>query len=288
MGAVPSRPDPSVPLLLVDGHNLLWRATFGFPAKIESKDKTRDITGLFGFFALLRVAVREELPHPPEIIVVFDGQHGTAARKATDVSYKAQRPIDENAMAPIRQLPAVKDALDKHGIAWVELDDQEADDVIATLAAADLDRRVYIMSGDRDFYQLIDERVTVLNTAMHRGKRHVNAQAVLAKFRVTPAQWADFRAMTGDPADNIPGVRGIGPGTAATLLADGQTLETLHENGRMSGSRTAALSDAWNDVLRWRTMIRLNQALPLDIKPTGEPSAPLPTPAAVVEAIGQW
>ncbi|BCY11046.1 5'-3' exonuclease H3TH domain-containing protein [Actinoplanes sp. L3-i22] len=288
MGAVPSRLDPSVPLLLVDGHNLLWRAFFGFPAKIMSKDKTRDITGLFGFFALLGVAIREELPHPPEIIVVFDGEHGTAARKATDVSYKAQRPVDEDAMAPILQLPAVKDGLDTHGIAWAEIDDQEADDVIATLAAADAARRVYIMSGDRDFYQLIDERITVLNTAMHRGKRHIDEQTVLAKFKVTPAQWADFRAMTGDPADNIPGVRGIGPGTAATLLADGQTLETLHENGRMSGSRTAALSAAWDDVLKWRAMIRLNRGLPLDIKPTAEPSALLPTPAAVVEAIGRW
>ena len=72
---LPSAPNVP-PLLLVDGHNLLWGATFGFPAEIRSRDKTRLLTGLFAFFALLRVAIREDLTDAPEVIVVCDGQYG--------------------------------------------------------------------------------------------------------------------------------------------------------------------------------------------------------------------
>ncbi|MFE0307541.1 flap endonuclease, partial [Amycolatopsis sp. NPDC058986] len=70
-----------VPLLLVDGHNLLWRAAFGFPAAIRSRDKSRDLTAEFGFFALLRVAIREEMPTPPEVLVVVVGGHRAGGRR---------------------------------------------------------------------------------------------------------------------------------------------------------------------------------------------------------------
>lgn len=70
------------PLLLVDGFNVLWAGTFGFPAEIRSRDKTRELTGLFAFFALLRATIRDDLDvNPPEVVVVFDGEHGSAARR---------------------------------------------------------------------------------------------------------------------------------------------------------------------------------------------------------------
>lgn len=116
-----ARDDP--PLLLVDGHNLLWGATFGFPAPIYSRDKTRLLTGLFAFFALLRAAIRDDVPGAgPEVIVVFDGEHGTTARKQAHDGYKASRPIDEQALAPLLFLPDVKRGLDHCGIAWIELE----------------------------------------------------------------------------------------------------------------------------------------------------------------------
>ncbi|MBM7788788.1 5'-3' exonuclease [Tenggerimyces flavus] len=82
-----------VPLLLVDGHNLLWRAWYGFPARIRNRDKTRDVTGVFGFFALLRVATRD-LPDQPEIVVVFDGENAWGERQEIHPQYKAHRPTD--------------------------------------------------------------------------------------------------------------------------------------------------------------------------------------------------
>ncbi|WP_433530301.1 5'-3' exonuclease [Micromonospora sp. CA-263727] len=285
---LPSAPEPC-PLLLVDGHNLLWGATFGFPAEIRSRDKTRLLTGVFAFFALLRVAIRDDLTHQPEVIVVFDGQYGGSDRKELDPSYKAQRPTDEAALAPIQFLPDVKRGLDQHDIAWTELDHAEADDVIATLAhRTPPPREIVIMSRDRDYYQLVTDRVRVLNTKMHPGKRYIDPTDVYARHQVTPAQWADFRALTGDPADNIPGIHGIGAKTAAALLADGITLDELAASDRLDTGRGRLVREQLDLARKWRDMIRLNHGLDVPVAPTGERSPHLPAPAEVVEALSLW
>lgn len=281
-----------VPLLLVDGHNILWRAAFGFPAAIMSRDKTRDLTAEFGFFALLRVAIRDEFPDPPEVLVVFDGEHGAADRKDADADYKANRVRDESILKPLRAIPHVQEALTAYGVRWIEIDTAEADDVIATIVTAtatkDPERPVRIMSGDRDFYQLVTERVWALNTVMKPGRRHVSPTEVLDRYRVTPTQWPDFCALKGDPADNIPGIRGIGAGTAATLLANGLHLEQLPESGRLIGAKGVAVTAAWDHVLAWRELIRMRTDLPLPLNPTGVPSPALPKPADVIEKLGLW
>ncbi|MEU1752863.1 5'-3' exonuclease H3TH domain-containing protein [Micromonospora matsumotoense] len=285
---LPSAPEPC-PLLLIDGHNLLWGATFGFPAEIRSRDKTRLLTGVFAFFALLRVAIREDLTEQPEVIVVFDGQYGGSDRKEIDPTYKAQRPTDEASLAPIQFLPDVKRGLDQHGIIWTELDHAEADDVIATLVhTTPPPRQIVIMSRDRDYYQLVTDRVRVLNTKMHPGKRYIGPAEVFARHQVTPAQWADFRALTGDPADNIPGVHGIGARTAATLLADGITLDDLPGTGRLDTGRGRLVREQLDIARKWRDMIRLNHELDVPVTPTGKPNQLLPAPAVVVEELGLW
>lgn len=281
-----------VPLLLVDGHNLLWRAAFGFPAAILSRDKTRDLTAEFGFFALLRVAIREEIAEPPEVLVVFDGEHGTAERKDSDTDYKANRVIDEAALKPIRAIPHVQQALTAYGIDWIEIDTAEADDVIATLVATtreqNPERRVWIMSGDRDFYQLVTEQVFALNTVMKRGRRHIGPAEVLQRYGVIPDQWPDFCALKGDPADNIPGVRGIGERTAAELLAGGLHLDQLHDSGRLTGAKKVRVASVWEQVLAWRDLIRMRTDFDLPHSPTGHPTRELPKPADVIEKLGLW
>ncbi|MGW3855750.1 5'-3' exonuclease [Micromonospora arida] len=285
---LPSAPEPC-PLLLVDGHNLLWGATFGFPAEIRSRDKTRLLTGVFAFFALLRVAIREDLTDQPEVIVVFDGQYGGSDRKEVDPTYKAQRPTDAAALAPIQFLPDVKRGLDQHGIVWTELDHAEADDVIATLVRiTPPPREIVIMSRDRDYYQLVTDRVRVLNTKMHPGKRYIGPADVFARHQVTPAQWADFRALTGDPADNIPGIHGIGAKTAATLLADGLILDDLATSGRLDTGRGRLVREQLGPAGKWRDMIRLNHELDVPVIPAGQRSQLLPAPAEIVEGLGLW
>src|SRR5258708_34486522 len=103
----------AVPLLLIDGHNLLFRACFGTPAQIWSRDQydKRELTTEFMFFALLRKGINEELPGWPEVVVVFDGQDGSAQRKEAVSGLKANRPGDGGALSPIDARPSDKAGL---------------------------------------------------------------------------------------------------------------------------------------------------------------------------------
>ena len=285
-----------VPLLLVDGHNLLFRACFGTPAQIWSRGpgERRDITTQFMFFALLRKAVNAELSEWPEVLVVFDGQDGAAERKQANPDYKDNRPADDNALVPILALPDVKAGLGSCGITWTESPDAEADDVIATITAATSGREVLIMSADQDFYQLLRDpapglsSVRVLNTARRAGSRLISPADVAARYGVTPAQYPDFRALCGDPSDNIPGVTGIGVKTAAALLTGGLRLEDLPSSGRLADGRGQAVTAAWQQVLTWRSVIRMRTSLETGASPGGRATAPMPGAAQVITTLGLW
>lgn len=281
-----------VPLLLVDGHNLLWRAWFGFPARIRSRDKTRDVTGVFGFFALLRVAIRE-LPAAPEVVVVFDGENAWDDRAAIDPAYKAHRPTDDGAMAPIRSLADVVRGLEVVGLRHVCVDTAEADDIIAGLAGRwrkRLPRReAWIMSVDRDFYQLVDTRTRILNTARRPEARVIDRDEIESRFGVTPAQWCDRTGLVGDPSDGIRGVRGVGPITAARLLAGGLTVEQLPDSARLTGRLGDRVRESFEEVVRWKAMVRLrtDHALPTGLL-SGSASPELPKAPIVLEMLDLW
>lgn len=288
-----------VPLLLVDGHNLLFRACFGTPAEISSRDESHtDITTQFMFPALLRKGINDEFETWPEVIVVFDGEHGSDARKVADAQYKANRvdPAQRQGRNPIEALADVKAVLDLYGIAWIEIEDAEADDVIATLVAGNPNRNILIHSMDQDYYQLLRDAgpgrgfVHVMNTAMRPGSRMLTPANVVERFGVTPAQFADYRSLCGDASDNLPGVEGVGKVTAARLLAGGLLLEGLVDSGRLAshGMRGAAVAAAWPQVLNWRSMIRMRTDVPLPCAPTGEATNPLPVPGQVIDKLGLW
>ncbi len=277
-----------VPLLLVDGNNLVFRAYFGFPSRITSRDGTRDLTGVFGFFALVRVAVRDELTAFPEIVVVFDGELGSAARRSVDPAYKAHRPKDEASLAPVKSLPHVKRGLDKVGVHWIEVREAEADDVIATVVHGVPDRAIAIMSADRDFYQLVTDRVLVLNTTMPRGRRLIGPKEIEARYGVPPSAWCDRTALAGDPSDGIKGVRGIGPTTVARLLAGGLHLEDLEESGRLTGRAGRLVRDGYDTALVCRQLARMRTDVPVSPVLRDEPSPLIPAPAHVLETLALW
>jgi DNA polymerase-1 len=181
------------------------------------------------FFALLRKAIRENFPSGPEVLVVFDGEMGSAGRKAIDPGYKANRP--QETPLPVRNLPDVKRGLDAIGLPWTEIGEHEADDVIASAARHAPGQHCYIFSRDRDFYQLLSNRVQILNTSRPAGQRIITPEEVSRRFHVSPDQWCDRSALVGDLSDNIPGIRGVGTATAARLLADGLHLEDLPASG---------------------------------------------------------
>ena len=106
---------------------------------------------------------------------------------------------------------------------------------------------------------------------------------------VTPSQFPDYRALAGDASNNIPGVRGIGAKTAAGLQDGGLTLDDLPASRRLACRKGAAITSAWQQVLTWRDMIRMNDQVPVPAGTiTGLATTPLPRPAEVIEKLGLW
>lgn len=215
-------------LLLIDGSNLLFQMFFGMPARIYSADG-RAIQGVLGFVGALLKIIR--MVGPTHMLAVFDGEHENA-RVGLDEAYKANRPDlstvpeEENLYS---QLGDIYRALDYLQIKHFETTDCEADDVIASYALTLENTETVISSFDSDLFQLLSEHVSVLR---YRGKNTVIYTPVLfrEKFGISPAQYADFKSLTGDTADNIKGAEKVGKKTAAQLICKFGTLEAVLQN----------------------------------------------------------
>ena len=216
-------------LLLVDGSNLLFQMFFGMPARIVNK-QGKAIRGTLGFVgALLKILRKTE---PTHVAVLFDGEHENS-RAQIDADYKATRPDygqvseEEN---PFSQLPDVYAALDFLQIKHAETEDCETDDWMAGYALRyGTEMEIVISSFDSDFFQLITENVRVLR---YRGEKTVlcGPDYITKKFHILPGQYADFKSLVGDGADNIRGAEQVGPKTAAKLLLQYGTLEYILAN----------------------------------------------------------
>ena len=213
-------------LLLIDGHCLLFQMFFGMPARITSKNG-HAIQGTLGFVGALRKMIA--MTAPTHVAVIFDGEVHNP-RTDLDADYKANREDFSDADAddnPFSQLPDIYRALDLMGIAHTETIDCETDDVLAAYARRyGDDTTVVIASQDSDFFQLITNHVHILRD---RGETSVicDTAYIQSKFGISPCQYADFKSLTGDGSDNIKGVPGVGPKTAAALMTQFGTLEAL-------------------------------------------------------------
>ena len=216
-------------LLLVDGSNLLFQMFFGMPARIVN-EQGKAIQGTLGFVgALLKIIRRTS---PTHIAVLFDGEHENS-RSALDPEYKANR-IDYSEVSeeenPFSQLPDVYAALDYLHIKHAETITCETDDWIAAYALTyGYDNEIIISSFDSDYFQLISDKVSVLR---YRGDKTVicTPEYISDKFGIEPAQYADFKSLTGDVSDNIKGADQVGPKTAASLLNEFGDLKGILEN----------------------------------------------------------
>jgi DNA polymerase I len=212
--------------LLVDGYNMAFRAFYGMPELTRADGFP---TGaLHGWVKTLWKLQDQE---KPDGMLVFFDLGGSQDRLALHPEYKAQRKETPEPLE--KQIPVIKDLTRAMGLVGVEVDGVESDDLLAAharkLAAEGHD--VLIVSADKDFAQCVDDRIRILQpppTANPKlGWRVLDAAGVVEKFGVPPAQIAEYLALIGDTSDNIPGIDGVGPKTAAKWFAEFKTLEGI-------------------------------------------------------------
>ncbi|MCS7192971.1 MAG: DNA polymerase I [Armatimonadetes bacterium] len=213
-------------LIVVDGHSLLYRAFFAVPP-LSTKDGT-PTNAVYGFLRMLLKLWREE--QPDYFVVSFDAPTPTFRHRAF-AEYKATRAKAPDAFRP--QVQLLKQLLKTIGIAFLELDGYEADDLMGTIVQKAIQKglQVVLVTGDMDALQLIGEGVTVLMPK--RGISEIeryDARKVLQEFSVPPKQIPDLKGLAGDTSDNLPGVPGIGEKIAKDLLQQFGTLEAVLEN----------------------------------------------------------
>ncbi len=218
----PSRLAPVSRLLLLDGHSLAYRAFFALPAENFSTTTGQTTNAVYGFTAMLINVLRDE--DPTHLAVAFDVSRQTF-RTEQYAEYKATRSATPDEFRG--QVSLLKEVLDALRIRHVEVDGYEADDIIATLATranepgaegASFDE-VLIVTGDRDAFQLVTDSTTVLYPVKGVSElARMTPDAVEARYGVRPERYPDLAAMVGESSDNLPGVPGVGPKTAAKWL----------------------------------------------------------------------
>jgi DNA polymerase-1 len=250
-------------LLLLDGHSLAYRAFFALPPENFSTTTGQPTNAVYGFTAMLINVLRDE--QPTHVAVAFDRSEPTF-RHEQYVDYKANRretPADFRS-----QLSLIFEVLDALGIARLSVPGYEADDIIATLAteAAADDMDVVIVTGDRDAFQLISDRVSVLKTG--RGVSETTRftpEVLMATYGLTPAQYPDFAAVRGDPSDNLPNIPGVGEKTAAKWITEfGSLTELADRVDEVKGKAGDKLREHLGDVLRNRQLTELARDVPLE------------------------
>ena len=250
-------------LLIVDGHAYAYRAFHAIrDLRSPSGRPTNAIYGFVKMLAKMRAAIA-----PTHLIVVWDG--GLSAERVSVLpEYKAQRPGMPDDLKP--QLDEIVGYLKAAGIASFCREGVEADDYIACLArrAADAGLAVVIASADKDFMQLVSGRIGLLNPNDKSETVWTDAQ-VRTKSGVEPSQVVDWLSLTGDSVDNIPGVPGVGPKTAAELLKQFGSVAQLYArlDEVKSEKLRAALRSAAGAVRRNRELVRLRDDLPCEFSP---------------------
>jgi DNA polymerase-1 len=215
-------------MFLLDGMALAYRAYFAFINNPLKNSKGENTSAVFGFANALIKILEEEKPE--YIAAVFDTPEPTFRHKKYP-HYKATREKMPEDMIP--QLPQLKELTEALGVPVLELPGFEADDIIGTLSvrAAKENIQVYMVTGDKDFMQLISHRIKMYNP-LKKGvdKEITDVAGVKEKFGVGPESVTDILALMGDSADNIPGVRGIGEKTATKLILEFGSIENLYKH----------------------------------------------------------
>jgi DNA polymerase I len=248
------------PLLIVDGDNLAHRAYHSTPKSVTGAGGA-PINAVVGFVGMLVNLWLNERPRG--VFVAWDTLGVETYRHQLWPSYQAGRVFDREIVDQLGLLPGLCRAF---ALGVGRRAGSEADDLMAAAAGAEVERggSCLVLTTDRDAYQLVSERVTVLSP--QRGTRElarIGPAEVVARLGVLPEQVADFKALSGDSSDNIPGAPGIGPKTAAALLLKHGTLEGVL--GAWDRPVDAEL------LLKFREVVRMRPDVPVELPPSGPP-----------------
>ncbi|MFW6113347.1 MAG: 5'-3' exonuclease, partial [Actinomycetota bacterium] len=247
--------------VLIDGHSLAYRAFYALPRDLATS--SGQITNaVYGFTSML-IKIMEDLK-PTSIITAFDkGKPEFRLEKYEE--YKSHRkPMPDELREQMDIIHAVLEAL---GIPCLEEEGYEADDVLATLKKAlPEDEEVYIVTGDRDALQLVDDRVRVV--ANRKGLTDItvyDTDKVEERYGVKPSQIVDYLALKGDASDNIPGVPGIGKKGASSLIEEYGSLDEIYENlDKIKGRFKKALEGNKDIALMSRELARMRGDVPIE------------------------
>ena len=265
----PANPPQAEPetLLLIDGHSVAYRAFFALPVENFSTTTGQHTNAVYGFTSMLINVLRDE--KPTHLCVAFDVSRKTF-RSAEYAEYKANRSASPAEFTG--QIGLIKEVLDALNIVHIELDGFEADDIIATLAkqGAAAGLNVLICTGDRDTLQLVNDKVTVLYPRKGVSDlARLDPATVVEKYLVTPDRYPELAALVGESSDNLPGVPGVGPKTAAKWLATYDGLENVIRHAdEIPGKVGDSLREHLDGVIRNRHLNALIGDLALPLGPS--------------------
>lgn len=251
-------------LLAIDGNSILNRAYYGI--RLLTNKNGVYTNAIFGFMNIYFKNVEEV--QPDCVAVAFDLKAPTFRHKAADF-YKANRKGMPEELA--QQLPLVKELLNYMGVKIVECEGYEADDVLGTLskACADSGNECYIVTGDRDSLQLVNDKVTVRLATTKETVIYTPAKFE-EDYGFEPIHLIDLKALMGDSSDNIPGVAGVGQKTAGKLISEWKTIENLYENLDSAGLTKSVYNKLANgkesaEQSKWLATICLEAPVETDI-----------------------
>lgn len=239
------------PVYLIDGSAFFYRGFYAF--RDMSRSDGFPTNALFVVLRLLIKLLREE--RPTHIAFVLDGP-GKNFRHELFTPYKAQRAATPEDL--VRQGEPLRRAVEILGIPLIVSQGGEADDCIASLAARlKAERPVVILGADKDLNQCLDERVIIWDPAL-KNEKIATLESFRQEHSMEPAHWPDYQALVGDSSDNIPGVPGVGPKTAAKIMADFHSLEEIKAHlDELPKNLRAKIEAHLDDAFTYRTLARL-------------------------------
>ena len=257
---------PTDSLVLIDGHSIVHRAFFAVPKDFTSASG-EPTNAVFGFTNTLLYVI--DKLKPKYVAVAFD-LPGPTFRHEQFAAYKATRPEGDPLL--YQQMDRVRQVVETFGIPIFEEPGYEADDVLGTLSrqAAEQGIPTFIVTGDTDTYQLVDDTVRLLVPRPRSGElAEVGPAEVAARFEgLTPAQVIDYKALVGDTSDNVPGVRGIGKKTAGTLLQKYSDIEGILENiHELPARQRKALAEDQEQLAQSRGLVTIVRDMDIALDP---------------------